>query len=106
MFSKPHSPRWYTIPVRLALVTFICTLLAFALSLLLGIVGTVALAAYRHVSPDMTVAYRNIALPLALMAGSAVFVVALVMEVRHYRQSKTLAAIVRASETRPLQIQH
>jgi hypothetical protein len=106
MFSKSPSPRWYTIPVRLALVTFICTLLAFAVSLLLGIIGTVALAAYRHVNPDMTTAYRNIATPSALVAGSVVFVLALVMEVRHYRQSRTLAAIARASEARPLQIQN
>jgi hypothetical protein len=33
-------------------------------------------------------------------------VLALVMEVRHYRQSRTLAAIARASEARPLQIQN
>jgi hypothetical protein len=41
----------------------------------------------------MTVAYRQIALPAALVAGSIIFVLALTMEIRHYRQSKTLAAI-------------
>jgi uncharacterized membrane protein len=106
MLSKSRSPRWYTIPVRLVLVTFICTLLAFAISLFLGIVVTVALAAHRHVNPDMTIAYRNIALPSALVAGGVVFVLALVIEIHHYRQSKTLAAIARASGERPLQIQH
>jgi hypothetical protein len=43
----------------------------------------------------MRIAYRLIALPMALVAGSVVFVLALVMEIRHYRQSKTLSAIER-----------
>ena len=43
----------------------------------------------------MRIAYRHIAIPMALVAGSIVFVLALVMEVRHYRQNKTLSAIER-----------
>jgi hypothetical protein len=78
-------------------VTFIGTLLSFALSLLVGIVGTVAVSALRGVHPNMTVAYRQIALPAALITGSVIFVLALTMEIRHYRQSKTLAAIERMS---------
>jgi hypothetical protein len=45
----------------------------------------------------MTVVYRLIALPSAVVAGSIIFVLALTMEIRHYRQSKTLAGIERAS---------
>jgi uncharacterized BrkB/YihY/UPF0761 family membrane protein len=97
MQSKSRPPRWYAIPVRVLLVTFIGTLIAFAVSLLLGIVGTVAIAATRHANPNMTVAYRLIALPSAVVAGSIIFVLALTMEIRHYRQSKTLAGIERAS---------
>jgi hypothetical protein len=93
----PHPPRWYAIPVRVLLVTFIGTLLTFAVSLLLGIVGTVLISFLRHAQPNMTVAYRLIALPAALSAGIIIFVLALIMEVRHYRQSKTLAAIARMS---------
>jgi hypothetical protein len=78
-------------------VTFIGTLLSFAVSLLLGIFGVVIVSAVRHVNPDMTVAYRQIALPAALVAGSIIFVLVLAMEIRHYRQSKTLAAIARIS---------
>jgi ABC-type nickel/cobalt efflux system permease component RcnA len=92
----PRQPRWYAIPVRVLLVTFIGTLISFAISLLLGIIGVVVVSAFRHVNPDMTVAYRQIALPAAVVAGSIIFVLALAMEVRHYRQSKTLAAIERA----------
>ncbi len=93
--SRP--PRWYAIPVRVLLVTFIGTLISFAVSLLLGILGTVIISALRHVNPNMTVAYRVIALPVALVAGSIILVLALAMEIRHYRQSKTLAAIERVS---------
>ena len=97
MAPRPHPPRWYSIPVRVLLVTFIGTLISFAVSLLLGIVGTVAVSAWRHVHPNMTVAYRAIALPAAVVAGGIVFIFALGMEIRHYRQSKTLAALERMS---------
>jgi hypothetical protein len=93
----PRPPRWYAIPVRVLLLTFIGTLISFAVSLLLGIIGTVVVSALRGVNPNMTVAYRQVALPAAIVAGSVIFVLALVMEIRHYRQSKTLAAIERMS---------
>lgn len=97
MLPTPRPPRWYAIPMRILLVTFIGTLIAFAVSLLLGIVGTVVVSALRHINPNMTVAYRDIALPAAVVAGSVIFVLVLSMEVRHYRQSKALAAIERVS---------
>ena len=97
MPQKPRPPRWYAIPVRVVLVTFIGSLIAFAVSLLLGIVATVVLSGVRHVNPDMTVAYRLIAMPSAVVAGSIIFVLSLAMEIRHYRQSRALAAIERAS---------
>jgi uncharacterized BrkB/YihY/UPF0761 family membrane protein len=93
--SRP--PRWYTIPVRVVLVTFICTLISFAVGLLLGIVGTLIISFRRHVHPDMTAAYRLIALPAAIVVGSIVLVLSLAMEIRHYRQSRTLAAIEKMS---------
>jgi hypothetical protein len=83
--------------VRVCLVTFIATLLCFAVTLLLAILGTVIVGAVRGVHPDMRVAYRLVALPVALVAGSIIFVLALTMEIRHYRQAKTLAAIERVS---------
>jgi len=92
-----RPPRWYAIPVRVLLVTFIGTLIAFAVSLFLGIVGTVIVSAVRGVRPEMTVAYRHIAVPAAVVAGSIILVLALVMEIRHYRETKTLAAIERVS---------
>jgi hypothetical protein len=97
MPPTPRPPRWYAIPVRVLLVTFIGTLISFAVILLFGIIGTVAVSALRGSHPNMTVAYRQIALPAAVVAGSIIFVLALAMEIRHYRQSKTLAAIERIS---------
>jgi hypothetical protein len=95
---RPYrAPRWYTIPVRVLLMTFIGTLLIFAVSLLAGIIGTVALAAKRGVHPDMTIAYREVALPAALVAATIILVLSLTMEIRHYRQSRALAEIARAS---------
>jgi|ERR1700722_16869104 len=93
--STSPAPRWYAIPVRVALITFIGTLLCFAVSLLFAIFGTVIIAALRSVHPDMRTAYRHIALPMALVAGSIIFVLALALEVRHYRQSRTLSSLER-----------
>jgi hypothetical protein len=99
MTASPTArfPRWYGIAVRVALLTFLGTAVSFAVSLLFGILGTVILAALRRVHPDMRVAYRHIALPVALVAGTVVFISAFVMEIRRYRQSKTLSAIERMS---------
>ena len=91
--ATTRAPHWYGVPVRVLLLTLIGTLLCFAVSLLLAIAGTIAVAAVRGVNPDMRIAYRMIALPMGIGAGCVVFVAALVMEIRHYRQSKTLSAI-------------
>jgi hypothetical protein len=92
-----RAPRWYAIPVRVGLVTFIGALLCFAVSLLFAILGTVIVAALRGVHPDMRIAYRHIALPMALVAGSIILVLAMVLEIRHYRQAKALSTIERLS---------
>lgn len=97
MQPTPRPPLWYAIPVRVFLVTFIGTLISFAVSLLIGIIGLVIISALRHAQPNMTLAYRMIALPAALVAGSIILVLALTVEIHHYRQSKTLAAIERMS---------
>jgi hypothetical protein len=97
MTLRPSTTPWLGIPVRVLLVTFIGTLTVFAVSLLLGIIGTVVASSLRHVNPNMTSAYRNIALPAGVAAGIIIFVIAVTLEVRYYRQSKTLAGIERVS---------
>jgi len=93
--AKLHTPRWYLVPVRVVLVTFLVTLLAFAVSLLLGIFGVVIGARLRGVPSRMTLAYRVVAVPAAAVVGSIVLISSIVMEVRHYRQAKALAEIER-----------
>ncbi len=85
------------IPVRVLLVTFLLTLLAFAVSLLLSIVGIVIGARLRGVPSNMTLAYKNIAAPAAAMVGAIVLISAACMEIRHYRQAKMLDEIEKAS---------
>jgi hypothetical protein len=92
-----RPPRWYVIPLRVLLLTFLLTLLAFAVSLLLGILGMLITARLRGLQADMTVAYRHIALPVALAAGAAALIVTSIIEVRNYRQTRALEQIARAS---------
>ncbi len=91
------KPRWYLIPVRVLLVTFLLTALSFAVSLLLGILGILAGARLQGIHPNLTIAYRHIAAPAAAAIAVIVLVTTLSMEIRHYRQMKVLAAIERAS---------
>jgi hypothetical protein len=91
------QPHWYWIPVRVLLVTFLLTLLSFAVSLLLGILGTVVVGGLRSVHPDMTVAYRHVALPTAAGIAVVALIAATIMEVRNYRQATALSGIARAS---------
>ena len=93
MARASRSPCWYGIPVRVALMTFIGTLLCFSVTLLLAIVGTAIASKLRGVHPDMRIAYRYIAMPMALVAGGIILVFSISLEVRHYRQMKTLSAI-------------
>jgi len=69
--------------------------MCFAVSLLIGILGIVIISALRGIHPDMRVAYRLIALPIASVSGAIIFVLSLIMEIRHYRQAKTLSGIER-----------
>jgi uncharacterized membrane protein YfcA len=90
-------PRWYLIPARVLLVTFLLTALGFAISLLLGILGILAGSWLRGVHPNLTIAYRSIATPAAASIAVIVLVTTISMEVRHYRQMKVLADIERTS---------
>jgi hypothetical protein len=89
--------RWHLIPVRVLLVTFLLTLLCFAVSLLLGILGVVVAARLRGLHPNMSIAYRYIALPTAAAGGAFALISTSVMEIRRYRQTKALAEIERIS---------
>lgn len=97
MSSQPAAPRWYLIPVRVLVVTFLLGLLAFAASLLLGILATLIRGRLQGIHPDMTVAYRHIALPIAGVVTCIALIVNTILEIRTYRQTKVLADVARAS---------
>jgi hypothetical protein len=94
---KAEGPSWIGIPARVLAITFLLTLLSFAVALLLSILGTVVYSRVKHVAPNLTFAYRHIAFPFAITVGAIVMLLALAMEIRNYRQRKVLAAIERLS---------
>jgi len=91
--SPVRGPRWYLIPVRVLLVTFVVSLLSFAVSLLLGICGVELAAKLHGIPPDLRIAYRLIAAPAAGVVAAIVLISASFMEVRHYRRLKVLQRI-------------
>ena len=92
-----HKPRWYMIPVRAVLAAFLMTLISFAVVLLFSMASLLIAAKLHGTAPDLRLAYRQIALPVAVAVGTTVLILSLIMEVRHYRQSKVLADIARTS---------
>lgn len=91
------GPRWIGIPARVFAMTFLFTLLSFAIALLLSILGTVIYSQVKHVAPNLTFAYRHIAFPCAITAGAIVLILSLGMEIRNYRQRRALDGIERVS---------
>jgi len=92
-----RSPQWYGIPLRVFLLTFIGTLISFAVGLFFAIFGTIVLSALKGIHPDFRVAYRSVALPVSLVAGGIILVLSIVMEIRHYRQTRALTALEKMS---------
>jgi hypothetical protein len=97
--AKPSSSelRWVGIPARVFAMTFLLTVLSFAVALLLSILGTLVYSQVKHIAPNLTFAYRHIAFPFAIAVGAIVMALLLGMEIRNYRQRKTLEGIERAS---------
>jgi multisubunit Na+/H+ antiporter MnhC subunit len=89
-------PRWFLVPFRVLLMTILFTLLAFAVSLLLGLMGTLVWGALSGTRTNLAVAYRAFAAPVAALVAIVALVINGILEVRHYRQAKALAAIERA----------
>jgi hypothetical protein len=80
--------RLLLVPVRVLLVSFLLALLSFAVFLFLGIAGLLISAVVRGAHPNMTVAYREIALPGALVLGGIALLVAIVVEVRYQSRKR------------------
>jgi hypothetical protein len=98
MRPSANTPPSYLIPARILLVTFLLTLLSFAVTLLFGILGLVIVARLRGLHPNMPIAYRYIAFPVAAVVATVTLISATVIEIRRYRQTKALAEIERVSQ--------
>ena len=90
---QTHHSRWYLVPVRVLLVTFIVALISFAVALFVGIFGVAVTAKLRGVEPNMTIAYLDVALPAAAIVAGIALLTSSYVEVRSYRQAKTLEGI-------------
>ncbi len=90
--SRAQSPslflRFLLVPLRVLLVTVLLALLSFAVFLFFGIVGLLITAILRGVHPNMTVAYRQIAFPGAMVLGGIALLVSIVIEVRYQSRKR------------------
>ena len=94
--ARNSSPgRVLLIPVRAVAIAFLLTLLAFAASLLLAILVLVVRSRLLGLTADLRIAYREVALPVAAVVAALALLSALVLEIRHYRQDRTLEKIER-----------
>jgi len=92
-----ERPRRVGVVARVLALTFLSTLIAFAVALLLSILGTVIHGRIEHASPDLMYAYKHIAFPIAVSTGAVALIVMTAIEIRNYRQGRVLAAIERAA---------
>lgn len=95
--ATSRGPKLVLVPLRIFLLTFLFTLLSFAAGLLVGIVSLLIATGVRGHTARLTIAYRDVALPAALVVGACALVTSTVMEMRHYRQAKGLSEIERTS---------
>jgi hypothetical protein len=80
----------FTSTVRVLFTTLLFAAAGMGAGLFCGIVGTVFYGIIRGTQVDMTNAYKHVAIPAAIILGSAAFVGALVLEVRARRQRTSL----------------
>jgi uncharacterized membrane protein len=90
--SGPTSPTPSLVGIvpRIVMITFGFTGIAFAVSLFVGIICMAFMGIFRGHLPDMRMAYRVFALPVALMVGTLAMTIACVVEFRQYWEAKRL----------------
>ena len=84
------SPSFALLLVRVVVITVLATLLAFCISLFLGILGIMLFDMITHGGINLASAYRHIALPAAAVALVIAFCAALITEGQYYRRQKKL----------------
>ncbi len=90
--QNPGSPAPSLLGIfpRILMFTFGITGISFAVSLFVGILCMAFMGAFRGHLPDMRLAYRMFALPVAIMVGTLAFTVTCVVEFRDYAKAKML----------------
>ncbi len=85
---RPRSPirTFFGVIFRVVLITVVFTLLGFAIGLFCGIGAGVLYGAMRHIQPDMTMAYRYVAVPFGAVALVVTFFAMLFIEIRRLRR--------------------
>ncbi len=74
---------------RTLVVTLLCTMAGMGLGLFFGIIGTAILNAVRHGGVDMSNAYRHVAIPVAITAGSCAFLFQVLAGIRTSLRPRT-----------------
>jgi hypothetical protein len=86
--TRPR-PNWLVrlvmVLFRTLLLTILFTGLGMAAGLLTGILWNVISAMIHHTQPDMTNAYRNVAIPVAIFTGGCALLWNIVQAVRRKR---------------------
>lgn len=67
--TPSRAGRFFTAVFRILIVTLIFAAFGMGLGLFFGILGTVLYAAIKHIHVDMAMAYRDVAIPLALVSA-------------------------------------
>jgi len=80
----------FEIAVRVVLITFVFTLLSFAIGLFCGIGASLLYGAIRHIHPDMTWAYKFVAAPFGAIGLVVTFFMMLINEIRRARRPEDL----------------
>src|ERR1700744_4723775 len=80
----------FTSTMRVLFTTLLFTAGGMGAGLFLGILGTILYGILRGSRIDMTIAYKHVAIPGAILAGSIALVGSVVLEVRarHQRTSR------------------
>jgi hypothetical protein len=80
------QPTWlgraFVKTVRTLIVTLLFTMLGMGVGLMVGILWFALSAAVRHTHPDMTMAYRNVAIYVAIGFGTCALLYQLFIETR------------------------
>ena len=87
--GSPLPSRLAILP-RVIMLTFGITGITFAVCLFLSILSMAAVGIFRGHLPDMRLAYRLVALPVAAVVGVCAFVGAWIVEIREFRRAKLL----------------